>query len=343
MRNRTTPRPMRLSLTLAALLAWGAPRLTAQEIPPPPPPPPPAPTPAVAVLPPIALPAPAPLAPVSGAVIEPAPSLNAFAPLLPPPAGTALANTPPLLVDFWTIGQHHLAGSDSQFAQSQFSVAYDLRYPVGPFTFGIRPQFDVMFLNGPTLDGPDLPPQVYGLAAALEAEFRVNQCFSVRATLIPGLYTDFNNLTGRAFRMPAQVVGAYGISDRLVLVGGVMYTGQPSLSILPVAGVIWTPEDVWRLELTFPRARVVRRLDGGLSVYGLLGLQGETYAVRSNDGNDLLQYRDIRFGFGAEWNTPATVRFFFEAGVAFARRIEFENQPGTNVDPGLYLRIGGRY
>jgi len=52
-----------------------------------------------------------------------------------------------------------------------------------------------------------------------------------------------------------------------------MYTGQPSLSILPVVGAVWTPSDLWRLELLFPRARVIRRLEDGLVVYGVFGLQ----------------------------------------------------------------------
>ena len=56
---------------------------------------------------------------------------------------------------------------------------------------------------------------------------------------------------------------------------------------------------MWRLELLFPRTRVIRRLEDGLVVYGVFGLQGETYAVRSADMNDLMQYRDVRLGLGA--------------------------------------------
>ena len=57
----------------------------------------------------------------------------------------------------------------------------------------------------------------------------------------------------------------------------------------------------------------------------------------------MMQYRDLRLGIGAEWLTPIKARLFFEFGGAFARRLEFENQFNTNVDSGLYLRVGGRY
>jgi len=210
-------------------------------------------------------------------------------------------------------------------------------------TLGARPQFEVMFLSGPTPPGPNLPPQTYGLSVALEAEYRFNPQFSVRAMLTPGLYTDFNNVSGHAFRLPAQLVGAYALDPRLVLVGGVMYTAQPSWSVLPVVGVVWTPSDEWRLELTFPRLRAIRRFDDGLNVYGVFGLQGETYAVRQRGQNDLMQYRDVRLGIGAEWNTPIHLHLFFEAGVALWRRLELENQPSSNIDSGLYLRVGGRF
>jgi hypothetical protein len=336
--------PGLLSMAACLLLALSWPlRLQAQGVPPPPPPPPSAQTP------PILVPAPAPVIPAPvgpGAIcpaLDPAPSTNPFWPVLPPPAGPPLIDTPPLLVDFWAIGRHNLSGSDSQFTQSKLSIAYDFRYPIGPVTLGARPEFDVMFLAGPTPPGPDLPPQVYALSVALEAEFRVSPTFSLRASFSPGLYTDFSNVSGHAFRFPVQATGAYALSPQLTIVGGVMYTAQPRWSVLPVAGVVWRPMEDWHLELTFPRLRVVHHLGDGIDVYGLLDLYGDTYAFRANGQNDLMQYRDLRLGVGAEWTTPVRVRLFFEAGGAFARRLDFENQPNQNINSGLYLRVGGRF
>jgi hypothetical protein len=343
-----TPKRPGTTIAIVVLCTLLTPALHAQEVPPPPPPPPPPPA---QVLPSITVPAPAPYAgvapiPLGGparANVNPAPSINPFAAVLPPPAGAAVLDTPPLLFDFWAIGQHPFTGSPSNLTMSQMSIAYDFRYPIGPMTFGARPQFEVMFLNGPTPPGPNLPPQAYGLAVALEAEYRFSQQFSVRAMITPGLYTDFNNVNGHAFRFPAQVIGAYAINPRLVFVGGVIYTAQPSWSILPVVGAIWTTADEWRLELTFPQARIIRHLDAGLDVYGRFGLQGETYAVRQLGQNDLMQYRDVRLGLGAEWNTPMRLQIFVEAGIALFRRLEFENQSNSNIDSGLYLRVGGQF
>src|SRR5947209_586204 len=102
----------RLAILASAMLLTAAltGRASAQELPPPPPPPPPA-----QILPSIAIPSPTdPLCAPARVVSDPAPSTNPFWPVLPPPAGPPLAATPPLLVDFWTIGQHHLSHSDSQ-------------------------------------------------------------------------------------------------------------------------------------------------------------------------------------------------------------------------------------
>ncbi len=325
----------------AVLFAYLASTVHAQEPPPPPPPPPPP----VSTLPPIAVPAPPPsvLPPAPGVVVNPAPSLNPFAAVLPPPAGLPLADTSHLTVDFWAITQEHLSHSPSDLTQSQLTLAYDFRYPLGPLTFGARPQLDIMFLSGPSPPGPDLPPQAYGLSIALEGEFRVNDRFSVRAVVQPGIWTDFDHVTGNAFRVPAQVVGAFGVSRNLTLIGGVMYTAQPSLSLLPVVGAIWMPAPAWHLQLLFPQSRVTYHFEDGLNVYGVLGLQGETYSVRVDGSSDLFEYRDLRLGVGAEWDPLARLHLFFEAGVALWRHIDLSNEGSINVNSGLYLRVGGRF
>jgi hypothetical protein len=336
------------ALLVIAVLGVAA-DLNAQE-PPPPPPPPPFPStqgpPPTQVLPAIPVPSPftipAPGRPGSCVPADPAPSTNPFWPVLPPPAGPPLADTPQLLVDFWAIGKYHLSDSPSQFTQSKLAIAYDFRVPLGPLTLGARPEFDVMFLAGPTFPGPNAPPEVYGLSVTFEAEYRVGPKFSVRASVQPGLFTDFNN-TSNMFRIPAQITAAYALTPQIVLVGGVMYTGQPRWSVLPVAGVVWMPNDHWHLEVTFPRARAVYRLNEEIQVYGILDLYGETYAIRQFGINDVMQYRDLRLGVGAEWTTPIKVRLFAEFGGAFARRLEFENQFNHNVDSGVYLRVGGRW
>jgi hypothetical protein len=200
-----------------------------------------------------------------------------------------------------------------------------------------------MFLSGPTPPGPNLPPQVYGLSVALEAEFRVDQRFSIRAQTQPGIFTDFDHVNGNSFRIPTQVTGAFALSNDLILVGGVMYTAQPSLAVLPVAGVIWCPAPPWRLQLMFPQTRVIYHVEDGLNVYGVLGLQGETYSVRVDGFSDLLQYRDVRLGFGAEWATPIKLHLFLEAGLAFWRRLDLTNAGNSDVNSGLYIRVGGRF
>jgi hypothetical protein len=56
-----------------------------------------------------------------------------------------------------------------------------------------------------------------------------------------------------------------------------------------------------------------------------------------------LQFRDVRLGFGAEWDTRARLHLYFEAGLAFWRRVDLSDLGNVTVDPGLYLRVGGRY
>jgi hypothetical protein len=93
----------------------------------------------------------------------------------------------------------------------------------------------------------------------------------------------------------------------------------------------------------FPQTRAIYQVEPGLNVYGVLGLQGQTYSVRVDGVSELFQYRDVRLGFGAEWVTPIRLSLFLEAGLAFWRRIDLSNQGNADVNPGLYIRAGGRF
>ncbi|MGL5094788.1 MAG: DUF6268 family outer membrane beta-barrel protein, partial [Planctomycetia bacterium] len=253
---------------------------------------------------------------------------------------------PPRQVEFWTITPSDKENGGEDFSISYFSASAELPnlFRAGPVSFAVQPQFETLFLGGPSGVGAvDLPSNAYGLAVDLRADYKINRRMGAQFAVSPGLYTDFDNMSSDAFRVPARLIVTYFLNEQWVLFGGVVYTTQPDLPIIPVAGGIYSPNENWRLEILFPRPRLVYRWSEQLELSALVTFNNNTYAVETELGDDVLQYRDFRAGLGAEWFLPSGRRFLGEAGVAFGRSLDFEDQPDHDVDPGLFLRVSTRF
>jgi hypothetical protein len=246
-------------------------------------------------------------------------------------------------VDGWWIGPSLIEGTDARLAMSFLSVSSGKRFTYGWTNLSIRPQFQVLFLGGPPAPGPNLPSQVYALTTDFQVEQPVSRKLSFTFGATPGLYTDWNNLTSEAVRVPARLFASYVVSPKLILIGGVVYTAQPELPIIPAAGLIWNPSEKWRVDLIAPRPRLVYRWNDQLQVYGQFSFEASTYAIRTMDRDDLLEYRDFRVSLGTEWTTKQKVRLYSEVGAAFARDLDLMHQPSNTIDPGIFLRAGVRF
>ncbi|WP_169980463.1 DUF6268 family outer membrane beta-barrel protein [Tautonia rosea] len=251
---------------------------------------------------------------------------------------------PRLAFDSWWIGPSQIGGSQAELSMSFLSVGGGKRFKLGKWSLlSVRPQFQTLFLGGPPKPGPDLPEQVYALTTDFQLEQPLSRKFSITIGATPGLYTDWENLSGEAVRVPARLFGSYIYSPKLILIGGVVYTAQPEIPIIPAAGLIWKPSETWRVDLIAPRPRIVYRWSEQLQLYGQFAFDSSTYAIQSAGRNDLLEYRDFRVAMGAEWTTTQKMRLFGEVGAAFARDLDLMFQRGNTVDPGIYLRAGFRF
>jgi hypothetical protein len=282
-----------------------------------------------------------------GAGPDAAPDDPPAPPAGPPAAGGRSYGPPPpprLAAEGWFIGPSRVEGTDASLGLSFFSIGGGRRWTFDDRTaVSVRPQFQTLFLSGPGPTGPDLPAQVYGLTVDLQVERPISRRWSLLAAATPGLYTDFEDVRGESVRVPARLFGTYVFGPKLTAIGGVVYTAQPDLPIIPAAGVIWMPSKAWRVEGVMPRPRVVYRWSDTTQLYGLLALDSSTYAIGEGATRDLFQYRDWRAALGVEYGKAGSLRVFTEVGAAFARRLELEAFPDHDLEPGFFLRAGLRY
>jgi hypothetical protein len=119
---------------------------------------------------------------------------------------------------------------------------------------------------------------------------------------------------------------------------------------MPVAGLIYTPSDDYKIELLIPRPRVMRRMavTGSCEHWGYFGLEifgGNTWAVQQPNGTqDTFIYKDNRIFVGYEAKVPGGFAGRVEAGYVMMRHASFSSSSAT-LDPGgtVMLRAGVSY
>ena len=165
----------------------------------------------------------------------------------------------------------------------------------------------------------------------------------------PCVSSDFQADFDNAFRCPAGIIANWTINPAWKLSLGVIYTDNDDWLFVPACGVTWTPNDLWKWELTVPRPRICRRINDPFRncyfvrpgrnpssywVYLAGEYQGGTWAVEAKErwgarDDDRLQYRDLRIMFGIERDKkePGRIDWNAEIGMAFCRKMYFEDLP----------------
>lgn len=234
-------------------------------------------------------------------------------------------------------------GSGESLGYSFASASVRMAIPLGDKSriVSVRPVFRADWIDAsPSLEMPE-----YLYSSSLEAGFRLEfgSDWSLIAGAQPGWFND-ETVGGRGFRVPAVIlVGYCVIPETLTILAGVVSADRNDFDIFPVAGLTWTPNPDTRVDLTFPRPRIARRighvpwlLEDWLFIGGTFG--GGTWSVRrSNGAFDELTMFDYRVTGGYERLVDGGTGYSIEAGYAGGREFEYLSE-GTTIDlPGSFI------
>lgn len=221
-----------------------------------------------------------------------------------------------------------------------------LEFPRAPGVF-VTPHFGWHFLSGPS--ATDMPPRLYDLSLDVSLYRPVGEQWLLQFAVAPGFYTDGDNTSSDALRIPARLMAFYTTAGGMQVVGGVLYLDREDVPFLPALGVIYQPREDLRYEIMFPKPRISWRQHAGPEweqwVYASGELGGGSWAVRRTTGvDDVATYGDLRLVVGVERKRATGPGWFVEGGYVFNRELEFDSNVG-NVEFGdtAFLRIGGSY
>ncbi len=198
------------------------------------------------------------------------------------------------------------------------------------------------FLNGPTT--PDMPPRLFDLQLAYHSRKIQNDRLILDVKLGIGAFSDFEGSARKGIRFPGHVVSYVEWNHRLASVFGIDVLDRDDISLLPVAGFVWRPNQDSVYELVFPRPKIQIRLDSHRAMYIGGELGGGTWAIeRNGTTNDNATYRDLQVTLGV-MTFHSSSSSVLEIGWSFDRHLEYRSGLGnTPFDDAFILRCRAHY
>lgn len=226
--------------------------------------------------------------------------------------------------------------------------------PIGTnWTWAIGPQFSYRSWKGP-IDPPmsdtDLPGSAYRFGLDMMLRSPTVNGWTFELGFDPSIASDFrSSIDSNSFLYDAHGVAFVQLNPKWTLALGVLYWDRVDDIILPYAGAIWTPNDIWELRIIFPKPRISVFLGTpmGIPTWAYVGAEYhvEAYQIKPKNFPDdtRVQLADWRVAGGLKWET-GWLTSFAEAGYIFDRKVEYARY-GDNfsVKDGFMARMGFRY
>ena len=215
--------------------------------------------------------------------------------------------------------------------------------------FLVTPGFAVHYWAEPggfeAAKGTHLPPRVYDayLDTAWNPQFNPNVGAELGFRI--GVYSDFKKVTEQSLRYTGTGMIVVQLRPDMKLKGGIWYLDRNRYQLLPTGGFIWAPNDTYQFDILFPNPKISRKLKTfGSSewwVYMAGACGGGSWTIQQPAG-DLrgLDYNDLRFSLGAEFDTPNQHSGQFEIGIAFDRELFHEKNDLFKLNSTVFIRGG---
>ncbi|MGW8256749.1 MAG: DUF6268 family outer membrane beta-barrel protein [Thermoguttaceae bacterium] len=215
----------------------------------------------------------------------------------------------------------------------------------------ITPGFAVQYLDGPA--NVDLPPRLYESYSEFRWLSQVTPRWGLDLSLTPGVYSDFNQESDEAFRLTGHGAAAWTYTPSIKFVLGAAYLNRPDYDVIPIGGMIWTPNDEFRMDLIYPEPKIAHRIhcfdslkkDVETWAYLKGEFAGDVWAIAHSDGGeDSVLIRDCRVILGVERKTQGGLTASVEVGYVFGRHIQFSsNLPDFDPADTVLLRASLLY
>ncbi len=203
--------------------------------------------------------------------------------------------------------------------------------------------------------GLQVPNTLQGVSLVFGNRWKFADRWALAVSARPGLYSDFEDISGDDFSVPVTVLFSYDLNPKLQLLFGAGFQSGRDIPVIPAIGALWRPDDKWTVSIILPRPGVTYAFDDKLSLFAGGELTGGAYTVGDNFGTrvgdaslngERLTYREIRAGVGVRYDFSKALRLEVEGGWVIDRRFVYDDrklQFDGAVAPYVGLGLSGSY
>jgi hypothetical protein len=245
-------------------------------------------------------------------------------------------------------------GNDSRsFGQNDLEskIILALPCPTRDSPLVITPGFTVHYLQGPA--SVDLPPRLYETYMQFRWLSQVTPLWGVDLAVTPGVYSDFNQESSDALRVTGHGAIAWTYTPTMKFVLGAAYLDMPYNNVIPIGGLIWTPNEDVKFDILYPNPKISKRIrsfdgcnkDAETWAYIEGEFGNDAWAMAHSDGStDQVSLSDARLILGLERKIRGGLCASLEIGYVFSRRIRFNSDiPDFYPEDTVLLRGGLMY
>lgn len=182
--------------------------------------------------------------------------------------------------------------------------------------------------------GAAVPNSLQTVNATIGAQWNFADSWTARVELQPGVYSDFEDISGGDFNAPGKLGLIWKVNPTLQLVAQVGVDVRRSNPVLGGIGARWQFADDWTLSLLLPRPQLEYRLVPSTTLFAGASILGGTFRVADDLGTRTgrpelnsqdLEYREIRIGAGVRTRLGDRVTLQAEGGWAVDRRFHYDD------------------
>ena len=249
-------------------------------------------------------------------------------------------------------------GGDKKLGVDDLDLSLTFQFPFPLFETRqapllLTPGFAFHFWEGPVTQAPDsadLPPRTYDAYLDVAWDPEISPWLSAELDVRVGVYSDFDLVTSHSIRVIGAGDAVITVSPVWKVKLGAAYIDRNKVKLLPIAGIVWTPNEDTHWELVFPHPKLSNRLNTINNTTFWWYVAGEygggSWTIRRMGGwGDDVDYNDIRISLGVDWASQMNWKGMFEVGYAFNREIIYRSLAPPSFDPSgtIMLRAGLAY
>jgi hypothetical protein len=203
-------------------------------------------------------------------------------------------------------------------------------------------RFDFGATNAP------VPEHLQGVAGTIGIDYMHNNDVGAFIQVKPGFYTE-DDFDSASFDAPITLGRIFVLQPEklYVFVGANASFLRGRFPVIPLAGIIWMPDDKWKLLGILPEPRVIyspcNKLDfwvGGQLTGGSFRTDRDDTIVPHKLSGAQVDYSDYRAGGGFVYSPCDAVTIDFGGGYSLQRKFDFYRASMTyKTDPAPYLRL----